>query len=132
MQFPSLTRHINLKTVNDIICQVRALLQGQMNLHGGAGQESGRLFVPQKLYAARSLRTLCAFHSLHNCKTEGTKGSSSSCNSRGRSERRRLRKPICGNCREIAISATVMGQLQLQLCRQRGAAVLAVLRELVK
>lgn len=32
-----------------------------------------------------------------------------------------LRKPICGNCREIAISATVMGQVQLQLRHSRKA-----------
>jgi len=44
---------------------------------------------------------------LHNCEAEGTKKD-------GQNETKRkcspsqLRKPICGNCREIAISATVM------------------------
>jgi len=43
-----------------------------------------------------------------------------------------LRKPICGNCREIAISATVMGAGERERDRRRYGRVRKEERDLVK
>lgn len=51
---------------------------------------------------------------------------------RGRTVHHQLRKPICGNCREIAISATVMGASKRERDRRRYGRVRKEERDLVK